>query len=131
MSFRRALFEAINKTIRRPFLNIISTGKKSTSFRCTFFDLISVDKKSTLFRFIVWCNFNGKLMQLWNAYFDVFLREKLLVILKSLLISFSYIRCNFVPAYFFKVVYFHFATYLVITQCLRTFTKGGIWYNLT
>ena len=67
----------INKIFWRTFLNIISTGKKSKPFRCTFFDLISMDKKSTLFRFIVWCNFNGKLMQLWHVYFDVFLKDGL------------------------------------------------------
>ena len=97
-SFWHNLFDAITMTkkstsFRRTFFDVISMAEKSTSFwhalfdtilmikksmplRRTFFYLILMVKKLSLFRCIFWCNFDGKLMQIRGADFDLFLKTK-------------------------------------------------------
>ena len=85
------------------FFGTILMSEKLTSFRCTFLDLIST-KKMTLFWCFSWCNFYGKLMQLWCVYLDVYFKTKkswsfwYLFLIRFWYISFLNVsfECNFV-----------------------------------
>ena len=80
--------------------NAISMCKKSTAFRRILFNVILMCKKLTLdvlfstsfcrtenwryFDLYLWCNINGKLMQLWSGSFGVFLKHGTIIRKKKL-----------------------------------------------
>ena len=87
-------------------------------------------------------NFDGWKIDATSTWFFwcVFKRQKIVVVLVSLLISFQYFknqrclavsfRCSLISMYFFKVISSHLEISYVIMQCLRTVTVVDICSNL-